>query len=200
MTTPVGPIGSRSSSTVTGLSFCCHSSMAPSRVGVARSCSTGGGATPEAAKASGEGSAERPLLLRICTRYANKTGGSTVRLEGSVSVARVSPGGTGNRTTGTQAGDGAEETAMRQTSAVMGPLTGRRSFVVCGVVQCSRTRSPMRSAVRSFTVSGRLRDGGRGGAGLAHPNVKTIAVAAAAPVSHLKSCGWRRMNGTFIDL
>src|SRR5258707_7480024 len=60
MTTPSGLTGRRSSSTAAEVLFCCHSSMAPSRVGVARSCSTGSGAVPAAAKASGERPADRP--------------------------------------------------------------------------------------------------------------------------------------------
>src|SRR5271156_3917837 len=82
MTTPLGPTGRRSSSTEAVEGFCCHSSMAPSGEGVARSCSTGGGAAPAAAKASGEGPAEWPWALRICTRYARRDAGATVRAGG----------------------------------------------------------------------------------------------------------------------
>ena len=64
---------------------------------------------------------------------------------------------------------GRERTVMRQISAVIAPLTAMWSVVLVGVVQCSRTTSPMRSAVRSFTGSGRSSEGGRGGPGLAQP-------------------------------
>src|SRR5271168_371182 len=122
-TTPLGPTGRRSSSTTAEVSVCCHWSMAPSRVGVAWNCSTGGGAAPAETKASGDRPAERPWALSICTRYASRAAGSTVRTAGSSSVALVRPGGTGSRATWTQTGAGGEEeSVVRQTSAVIGPL------------------------------------------------------------------------------
>ena len=109
MTLPFGPMGKRSSSTAAVESLGCHSSMAPSRVGVARSCSTGGGAVPAAAKASVDRPAERPWALNSCTRYVSKAAGPTVRAGGSVSEASDGPGGAGNRVTGMQAWAGARK-------------------------------------------------------------------------------------------
>jgi hypothetical protein len=63
---------------------------------------------------------------------------------------------------------------VRQMWAVMFPLMGRLSVVLVGVVHWRMTLSPMRSAVRSVMGRGRLRDGGRGGPGLAQP-IKTMA-------------------------
>jgi hypothetical protein len=62
----------------------------------------------------------------------------------------------------------------------MGPLTAMREVVWVGVVQWSSTVSPMRWAARSFTGSGRLREGAKGGAGLAHPMAHRVRIAAAA--------------------
>ena len=54
---------------------------------------------------------------------------------------------------------------VRQRLAVMGPLMGRLSVVLVGVVQWRMTLSPMRSAVRSVMGWGRLRLGGGVGRG-----------------------------------
>ena len=90
--TPSAPTGTRSSSTCAVVSFFCHSSTAPSAVATTRSCSTAGGATPEAAKASPEAPADRPCAFSISTRYASSVGGSTVSAGGKASAARVAPG------------------------------------------------------------------------------------------------------------
>src|SRR5580698_1908669 len=62
------PLRRRSSSMEATAVWGCHSSMAPARMGVARSCWTGGGAAPAAAKASGDSPAEWPRLLKSWTR------------------------------------------------------------------------------------------------------------------------------------
>ena len=89
-------------------------------------------------------------------------------------------------------GGGAEETAIRQTSAVIGPLTSRWSVVIFGVVRCRRTTSPTRSAVRSFANSGRLREGGCGGAGLAQPAAQAIGSAEADAIAIFGHADGRR--------
>ena len=79
---------------------------------------------------------------------------------------------------------------VRQRWAVIEPLMGRLSVVLVGVVHWRVTLSPMCSAVRSVMGRGRLRDGGRGGPGLAHPMVRTARVAMSAAGSAYAS-RWR---------
>jgi hypothetical protein len=102
---------------------------------------------------------------------------------------------------GTHAGFGGagDVTVMRQISAVIAPLTARRSVDVSGVVQCRWTTSPIRSAVRSFTTSGRFSDGGCGGPGLAQPAARRIRGAAAIAGNHLRGWGWQVIRENFID-
>ena len=69
---------------------------------------------------------------------------------------------------------------VRQRWAVMEPLMGRPSVVLVGVVHWRVILSPMRSAVRSVMGRGRLRDGGRGGPGLAQPVVRMARVAMSS--------------------
>ncbi len=69
---------------------------------------------------------------------------------------------------------------VRQRWAVIEPLMGRLSVVLVGVVHWRMTLSPMRSAVRSVMGRGRLSVGGRGGPGLAQPEVRTMRVAMSA--------------------
>ena len=118
-----------------------------------------------------------------------------------MSVADVGPGWTASCIAGLQAGAGeVVEIVVRQTSAVIVPLTLMRSVVISGVVQCSWTTSPMRSAVRSFATSGRFSEGGCGGPGLAQPAAKAIRGAAAAAGNHLRGRRWQKMRENFIQL
>ena len=81
------------------------------------------------------------------------------------------PGRTENWGSRVQALDGAGVVGLvwRQSWAVKVSVMLMPSVVLEGVVQWSWTWSPMRWAVRSATISGRCRDGGRGGPGLAQP-------------------------------
>ena len=85
-------------------------------------------------------------------------------------MAWLAPGVTATCWMGTQEEADVEVgLAWRQSSAVMLPLMSRLSVLWAGVVQWSSTWSPMRWAVRSVTISGRLSEGGRGLPGLAQP-------------------------------
>ncbi len=81
--------------------------------------------------------------------------------------------------------------SVRQRTAVIGPRRGRSSVVSMGVVQERWTASPMRSARRSEMGVGRLRDGGRGGPGLAQPVSRRAAkrVSAAWGVADAREGG-----------
>jgi hypothetical protein len=98
------------------------------------------------------------------------------------------------------AGGWAEETVVRHISAVIGPLMSIWSVVLSGVVQCSWTTSPTRSALRSFTTSGRSSDGGRGWPGLAQPPAHAIRSPVAAADKPLRTYGWKGIRENFIDL
>ena len=71
--------------------------------------------------------------------------------------------------------------------------------VIVGVVQCKRNTSPTRSAVRSVTVSGRLREGMRR-PGACEPATRAIRSAEGAVRRHLSTRRWQGMSKNFIDL
>ena len=125
-----------------------------------------------------------------------------VRSGGNASSACDRPACTGNFVTMVHEGWGpGAVTVNRQISAVIGSLALRRSVVVSGVVHCKWTISPVRSAVRSLTISGRFSEGGLGGPGLAQPATKAIRGATAATENHLPLAGgWRRIGEDLIGL
>lgn len=101
------------------------------------------------------------------------------------------PGWTGSRRMDVQvAGAAPGDGRSRQSSATIGGLMRTPSVVSDGVVQTSRTSLPMRSARRSLTIEGRLRDGGWGGPGFAQP-ARQRSPATSAKHRHLRS-GLRR--------
>ena len=97
------------------------------------------------------------------------------------------PGRTEKRGSGVQALDREWSAGLpwRQSWAVSVPGMLTPSVVLEGVVQWRWTESPMRWAARSVTTSGRCRDGGRGGPGLAQPTSRMTRgkrrVTAVAP-------------------
>jgi hypothetical protein len=106
---------------------------------------------------------------------------------GNGSGASEAPGVTGKRPTTVQVAGAVFSlvrigavTGSRQITAVIAPLMRSLSVVRSGVVQCSLTSSPTRVAVSpEETSAGRLRVGGSGGPGLAHPARRVRAIAAA---------------------